>query len=48
MEKEGDRLEILKDYKQIWNGIVMYGNRILIPAVLRHKVLSKLHRAHPG
>ena len=32
----------------IENDIIMWGLQVLIPSCYRHKILSKLHKNHPG
>lgn len=38
----------IHDSLSISNNIVLYGERIVIPSTLRKKVLSELHKGHPG
>ena len=37
-----------KDELSIEQGCVIWGNRVVIPSYLQHRVLSDLHESHPG
>jgi len=38
----------VKDELTIYNGLLLCGNRIVVPSSLQQEILQKLHEGHPG
>lgn len=48
LDAELSQFHRIRESLTVSNNIILYGDRIVIPSILRNNVITKLHKGHPG